>query len=111
MLTVICSGQMLAVLRASQSSLARGNRLRKEGSSKAAFPPSPEGGREGGRGSERRWRGGFTQLPGHTPVLYINRALGLWAVSLDMFHQHKNPFYILCDQLLEGKATVVLCVG
>lgn len=69
----------------------------KEGSSKAAFPPNPEGtaAREGGELGRQKGEGGGAispQLPGHTPVLYINRALGLRAVRLDMSQQHANPF-------------------
>lgn len=43
MLTATCSGQMLAILRASQSSLAEGKQPEKEGSSEAAVVPNPEG--------------------------------------------------------------------
>lgn len=53
MLTAVCSGQMLAVLRASQSSLAGGNGLKKKALPKLlSLPTQREAlqGREGNRG-------------------------------------------------------------
>ena len=49
-------------------------------------------------------------LPGRTPVLDVNRALRLWAVSLDMSHQHVDPLYVLHDWRLERKAVLILCI-
>lgn len=92
MLTAVCRGQMLAVLRASQSSLAGGNRMKKKVLPKLLSLPTQREllqGREGRReGRNEKVEGRFR----HIPVLYINRALGLWAVRLDMSHQHTNPF-------------------